>query len=323
MIMKRLIAIISLVLALWILPILALPPNAPIDFNNVTKTIVTNHSHDDRAKIATPQQSLAAIQSCSQSTAELVTPNHIDCLPIIMYHSINNRTDRYVLGVGAFENDLKFLKEQGYTTLTISDIINYQNHSNTRLPAKPIILTFDDGYYNNYFVVFPLLKEYGMKGVISVVGEFCDREETQTIRHPYYSIMNYRELKEMTDSGVFEVQNHSYNFHHVKNGRQGIKNNPNENLEEYKNLLKTDTINMQNKIKEKTGKIATCYTYPYGGYSKISNEVLIELGFRCTLTCNEGLNYISKTSSLISLKRLERKNTRPLSVILSERKASI
>ncbi|MEG1609170.1 MAG: polysaccharide deacetylase family protein, partial [Clostridia bacterium] len=157
---------------------------------------------------------------------------------------------------------------------------------------------------------------FGFRAVISVTGEFLDKERNATCRNNFYSMLKYSELKQMTDSGIFEVQNHCYNFHHIRNGRVGIKNKPNEDLQQYVQLLKADTIAMQNKIKQMTGKVARCYTYPYGMYSSVTVNALKELGFECMMTCQEGVNFVSKTSSLFYLKRLERSDTKPLSAML-------
>ncbi|MEG1608999.1 MAG: hypothetical protein RR348_03950, partial [Clostridia bacterium] len=85
------------------------------------------------------------------------------CLPIIMYHSINNRQSRYVLSESAFQSDLNYLKSNGYHTITISDLLNFQNNAQATLPTRPIILSFDDGFYNNFSVVMPLLKSFGFR----------------------------------------------------------------------------------------------------------------------------------------------------------------
>ena len=82
-------------------------------------------------------------------------------LPIIMYHSISNDTKQqgeYVIAPQKLEDDLNELKKRGYTTITIQELIDY-TENNKELPKKPIMLTFDDGYYNNYLYAYPLLKE--------------------------------------------------------------------------------------------------------------------------------------------------------------------
>ena len=67
-------------------------------------------------------------------------------VPIIMYHSLLKervRQGEYVVSPDAFESDLNYLKTNGYTTIVMQDLINYEN-KNIPLPSKPIVITFDD-----------------------------------------------------------------------------------------------------------------------------------------------------------------------------------
>ena len=93
-------------------------------------------------------------------------------LPVIMYHGILADTKLqgdYVISPTQFEEDLKELKNRGYTTVTIGEIVDYV-YNGKELPQKPVVLTFDDGYYNNYLYAYPLLKKYACKGVISPIA---------------------------------------------------------------------------------------------------------------------------------------------------------
>lgn len=239
-------------------------------------------------------------------------------LPIIMYHSVHNKSSRYVLDIASFKNDLQFLQDNGYKTIVVDDLINFQSGKTASLPAKSIILSFDDGFYNNYLTVFPLLKERNMRAILSVTGEFLDKEQDLDYRNSYSSIVRYGELAQMSKSGVFEIGNHSYNYHHIRGGRKGIKIKPNESELDYIKLVKEDTMQMHCRIREKIGVEMSCYTYPYGTFCPLTNKVLFSLGYKATITCNEGVNYISTTSSLMNLKRLERSNQLSLAQILKK-----
>ena len=94
-------------------------------------------------------------------------------LPVVMYHSILKnpvKKSEYVVSPDLLEKDLKYLKKKGYTPVFMKDVIAYEEGKGT-LPAKPIVLSFDDGYYNNYYYAFPLLRKYDMKAVISIVRQ--------------------------------------------------------------------------------------------------------------------------------------------------------
>jgi peptidoglycan/xylan/chitin deacetylase (PgdA/CDA1 family) len=91
-------------------------------------------------------------------------------LPILMYHHIQvlspiaGATWRLLtVTPAAFEAQLAFLSKQGYHTIHFSDLIAYFDQGRP-LPARPIILTFDDGWEDDYAMVYPILKKYGMEG---------------------------------------------------------------------------------------------------------------------------------------------------------------
>ena len=96
-------------------------------------------------------------------------------LPVLLYHRIVNskkEVGRHKIYVfkNKFEAQLKFLKENGFETLTFHDLL--QNNINDW--NKKIVLTFDDGYEDNYTILFPLLKKYGFKAVIFLVTQRKD-----------------------------------------------------------------------------------------------------------------------------------------------------
>ena len=95
-------------------------------------------------------------------------------LPIIMYHEVKpNKSGKDAIQPWEFEADLKWLADNGYTTIVMADLIAYVRDG-TPLPEKPIILSFDDGYYNNYVYVLPLLQQYSARIVLSLLGRNTD-----------------------------------------------------------------------------------------------------------------------------------------------------
>ncbi|MBR0276882.1 MAG: polysaccharide deacetylase family protein, partial [Clostridia bacterium] len=112
-------------------------------------------------------------------------------VPIIMYHSVKNDISdsaKYIVTPNQLESDLIYLAQNGYTTITMTDLIDYV-YNDKKLPEKPIILTFDDGYFNNYYYAYPLMKKYNMKMVISVVGSYSDKFSEIDDSNPAYAYL--------------------------------------------------------------------------------------------------------------------------------------
>lgn len=229
-------------------------------------------------------------------------------LPIIMYHSLlkeKKRQGKYVISPKTFESDLKYLQRNGYHTVVVQDLLDYV-YRDRPLPVKPVMLTFDDGYYNNYLYAYPLVKQYQAKIIISPIGYYTDLFTEKDADHANYSHLTWAEIQEMSQSGYVEIQNHSYNLHSEK-GRIGAQKKWGESSFTYRAILKSDLDKMQKELVENTGKAATAFVYPYGAISKDSVDVIKKMGFLSTMTCLEKVNEIdSDPESLYELGRFLR-----------------
>lgn len=237
-------------------------------------------------------------------------------LPIVMYHSILKdpaKSGKYIISPTVLENDLQYIKNQGYTTITMTELINFVYNDGV-LPEKPIIITFDDGHYNNLTYAVPLLEKYDMKAVISIVGKYTDTFTESNEANTNYSYLRWCDINALLKSNIIEFQNHTYNLHSNSNGRTGCMKKSNESLENYKTLLSEDINKLQTEFKEHTDYVPNTFTYPFGGVSKGSTDILKSLGFKASLSCSSGINYISKNPDCLYLLK---RNNRP-SYISSE-----
>lgn len=241
-------------------------------------------------------------------------------VPILMYHSIlkNTRGSKYIISPDAFESDLKFLQAHGYTPIVMQDLIDYV-YEGTALPQKPIILTFDDGHYNNYVYIYPLLKKYNAKAVISIVGSYTDMYTENPDTNANYAHLAWDTLKEMQNSGYVEIQNHTYNLHSLDKGRSGCKKKRGESLADYTSLLTHDIGSLQEKCTQQLGYTPTTFTYPFGSVSNDSFEIIKSLGFTASLSCQEGINELTRRpEELYMLKRCLRTPSKSAATILKE-----
>ncbi|MDR3263559.1 MAG: polysaccharide deacetylase family protein [Clostridiales bacterium] len=231
-------------------------------------------------------------------------------LPVLMYHSTFYKdVGKYNIHPSMLENDLKYLKRHGYTTITVQDLIDY-GAGNAELPDKPVMLTFDDGYLTNYYYAYPLFKKYGMKLVMSVIGSCVDENYKAGSKNKAAHV-NYEQIKEMTDSGLVEIQNHTYNLHKSKKTK-GLSKLPDESYDAYKARLSADLMRLNDSLTEHIGIKCTAVAFPFGFYTKGDTlNVIKELGFTASFTCTYGINYINRQSDFHLLKRINRSGNTP------------
>ena len=225
-------------------------------------------------------------------------------LPILMYHSIledKSRLGRYVVSPTELESDLQYIRERGYTTVVMADLIRYVEEG-VPLPEKPIMLTFDDGQYNNYLYAYPLLRRYAMKAVLSPVVKWSEEYSAmpKEQNRAAYSYLTWEQLWEMAESGVVEIQNHSYAMHDNSTGkRKGITKRAGETVESYQRVLEGDLQKAQTLLTEKGIPIPTTLTYPFGAMCPEALPIIEKLGFRATLSCESRVNRITRDEACL------------------------
>lgn len=214
-------------------------------------------------------------------------------LPILMYHSVLKDTAKsgtYVVTPAQLESDMQYLKQHGYQTVVMQDLIDYVDGIG-ELPQQPVMLTFDDGYYNNLTYVLPLLQKYDMRAVISVVGSYTEQFSETPDPNPNYGHLSFDELRALADTGRVEIQNHSYDMHSLTE-RRGSSQKKGEPDETYRKVFCEDVGRLQTLLLEHSGLVPTTYTYPFGLIGDGTRACLEKLGFRASLTCFEKANYI-------------------------------
>ena len=199
-------------------------------------------------------------------------------VPVLMYHSISYEKDNPIcLPVEKFEEHLKYLKDNGYYTITLTDLYNYLM-KNTPVPEKSVVLTFDDGYENNYTAMFPLLKKYNFKATIFVITANIDKEPRS---------MTSKQLLEMEKYGV-DIESHTVNHEHLKT------------LTKNKQL---ETLTQSKKDLEKIlNKQINFIAYPYGEYNKDTLLAAKEAGYTMAFTTDG--RWSSKKNGILSLDRV-------------------
>lgn len=214
-------------------------------------------------------------------------------LPVLMYHSLlkdENLQGNYVISPELFKSDVQYLKEKGYKIIGAQDLIDY-TEGKLDLPKKCVMLTFDDGYYNNYIYAYQTAKEENIKFILSPIVINTDVSNDSEHLSPSYSHCTWTQLKEMVSSGHVELMSHTYDMHQNIN-RKGTKILSGESADSYKSILLADLTKAQERFNDELGITPIGFTYPYGEVCDEADQVIREMGFKLSFTCEEKLNTI-------------------------------
>ena len=130
-------------------------------------------------------------------------------LPVLMYHKVEDipTTDFLTISPAQLDAQIKYLQANGYTSIGLSEL-NEHLHTGKLLPKKPILITFDDGYLNNYTNAYPLLVKYNFKAVIFLTTGFIGKTHPD---HAYFSVEDIQKMDpNIIEYGLHTVNHESY-----------------------------------------------------------------------------------------------------------------
>lgn len=245
-------------------------------------------------------------------------------LPILMYHDVKEkRPGKDSITPYELESDLRYLSGAGYTPVTMREVIAYV-YEGAPLPDKPIVLSFDDGLLSVVTTVGPLLEKYGARIVLSAIGRSADEFSALPSGDPRYAHATWSQLRELQDKGLAEIQNHSYDLHRDGGGVLGCQQKPGESGAAHALRLSEDLTRMQERVRDELGTVPDTFAYPYGKYCDLSEGILRELGFRASLTCDFGVNLLTRDPDcLMGMKRICRSHGADLASLLKEATESL
>ncbi|MFA5144513.1 MAG: family 10 glycosylhydrolase [Candidatus Omnitrophota bacterium] len=206
-------------------------------------------------------------------------------VPILLYHHIARLPDgasrsqqRWTLSPEKFDKQMQWLASQGFHPVTMEQLIAHLKHG-LPLPAKPIVLSFDDGWKDQYYAALPILKRYNFSATFFII--------TDSVGHSAY--MNWQQLREMSASGM-DIQPHS-------SSHQKLPLLPRE-------LALKEIIDSKKALESHLNKPALVFAYPFGTYSREVISMAKAAGFEGAVTVN-GLNggYIFRNDESYTLPR--------------------
>ncbi|PRR80825.1 Poly-beta-1,6-N-acetyl-D-glucosamine N-deacetylase precursor [Clostridium liquoris] len=165
-------------------------------------------------------------------------------IPVLMYHSIDyEKGNELRVPKEKFRQQMSLLKEKGYTTLTLNELYGFFINGNP-IPEKSVVITFDDGYVDNYYNAYPILKEFHFNAVVFVITNNIDKVK---------NYLTSDQIIELDNNGV-EIESHTVN--HEKLSTLGY--------DKQFETLKNSKEFLENLLNKSIDYIA----YPYGDWNK-------------------------------------------------------
>lgn len=268
----------------------------------------------------------------------IVAPDEVDSVSVIMYHNFVSEEDiengiefeEYSISPSDFEQDLIWLKENGYVTITSAELLYFLENKEP-IPKKAVILSIDDGSWGVYTNAWPLLKKYGMKADFNVIGAQIDAtwellHSGGTRKDEPAPFCTWEELIEMQASGEINICSHTYGMHiYNKEKRVGMSMMENESFEEFAEAVKKDYNLALSCIEGWLGNMTETVAYPYSKRSAIGDQIVLENTGYKILMAGEGArgtagNYFVRgcdfSNQFTLMSRPCRMNGTPISVYL-------
>lgn len=210
-------------------------------------------------------------------------------IPVLTYHSIDESNSVISTDAATFRRQMKFLKEADFNVISLSNLI--KNFSeNKKLPAKTIVLTFDDGFQNFYATAFPVLAECGFTATVFLVADHCEKYNDWDGNLPTIELsrlMTWNEIKELHHHGI-EFGAHSLT--HPDLTEIPLAEVTHE-------LSESKTI-----IEDKLGSAVEMFAYPYGKFNADVKR-LTEQNYAAA--CSTNLGKVRESSDFYSLERVD------------------
>lgn len=213
--------------------------------------------------------------------SEIMKKAHIKFIPILMYHKIPDvaidSVNKIFVTKQTFEKHLKFFKFRGLTPITFKDYIDFREGKKNikTFPQKPIILTFDDGYTDNYSNLLPLMEKYAYKGVIYFLGDF-------DVTHNFWDadkgdhrdeIMSKAQKKVFVEKG-WEIGSHTLTHRHL--------------TELTENEVFDEILTAKNNLEKELNTHIVSFAYPYGDLNEMVKEQVRKSGHLMGIATDSG-----------------------------------
>ncbi len=209
-------------------------------------------------------------------------------VPILMYHRIDQGGAHSSLSVSPknFRRQMQFLSRHNYNLITLAEFTEAKLKKE-ELPRNSVVLTFDDGYADNFDYAYPVLKEQHLPATIFVIVDAIGEE----------GYLNYAQVREMASSGLITFGSHTLSGAYLP-GKTELQ-------------LKREIGGSKRILQGRLNREIDFLCYPIGGFTAPIQEIARKYGYQAACSTNRGLLKSCKNEDLFALKRIKIKDSFP------------
>ena len=248
-------------------------------------------------------------------------------VPVLMWHNLAEESSGdMTISVDTFRAQIEALHEAGFKTVSLQQLYDYV-HFGTELPGKPIVLTFDDGYFSNYEYAFPILQEYDMQATIFAIGVSVGKDTYKDTDHAMTPHFGADEAREMVDSGLISVQSHTFDMHQwppFEDGNAQVRETllpfDGEADADYEAAVEADFAESRELLESITGQPVNALAFPEGAYVTLTQDALRSAGAEMTFTTVRAVNTVVKglPQSLCAMPRFGMTESTDMTALVAE-----
>lgn len=191
---------------------------------------------------------------------------------ILMYHSVGENLEKEsILNVSeeAFEDQMSLLKKGGYHVVSLMDLVQ-MIECGKRVPFKTVVITFDDGYENNYAKAYPILRKYHFPAIIFMITGNIGQEKEMAGGHRY-RFLSKEMLRTLSNDGLMSIGAHTVTHPYLPD-----VSDP--------DLLEKEISGSKEELENIIKKPVEAFAYPVGGYNEAVLRCIKKAGFKVALT---------------------------------------
>lgn len=198
-------------------------------------------------------------------------------IPVLAYHRVGYAEGGLSVTPERFNSDLQALQDRGYCTISLDQFQTFMEDRNIELPAKPVLITFDDGYLDNFENAYPILRQRGMVATFFIITDMLWSKDR----------LSPENIVEMAQGGM------SFGSHTVTHrALAGLD----------RAAINDELVNSKATLESILGRMVNALAYPGGSYNEVVVGIAQNVGYITGFTVREGI--CLKNSPNFELRRI-------------------